>query len=152
MAIHSQPASDDGENYQEAFFRKLADLPSKTRRNRTRSTHMELIATWYPHLKSAHDKGYTYDELAGFIASEVGISITAGTLRKYMAKAKKEQGTASAKPVNSPPRSALPPIPQKPNPIPQKSSPKLSPDRQARLTNRKTISDDDIESQFSNLS
>jgi len=106
---------------------------------------MELIATWYPHLKSAHDKGYTYDELAGFIASEAEISITAGTLRKYMAKAKKEQGTASAKPVNSPPRSALPPIPQKP-------SPKLSPDRQARLTNRQTISDDDIESQFSNLS
>ncbi|MBD2060310.1 hypothetical protein H6F88_30670 [Oculatella sp. FACHB-28] len=145
MAIHSQPASDDGENYQEAFFKKLADLPSKTRRNRTRSTHMELIATWYPHLKSAHDKGYTYDELVELISSEAGISITAGTLRKYMAKAKKEQGTASAKPAKSPSRSALLPAPQKPNP-------KLSPDRQARLTNRKTISDDDIESQFSNLS
>ncbi|NJL56716.1 hypothetical protein HC928_17325 [bacterium] len=124
MAIHSQPASDDEENRQEAFLRKLADLPPKTRRNRTRATHMELIATWYPHLKSAHDKGYTYDELAGFIASEAGISIYGRNVEKVHGEwLKRSRVLLQSKPVNFVHLVRLYPLFLKTNPIPQSQVP-----------------------------
>jgi hypothetical protein len=144
MAIPFLP-NDDGESHREALLRKLAELPPKPRRNSKKATSMELVAAFYEHLKSAQERGYTYEELAELLSSEGSISITAGTLRKYMAKAKKEQESDVREPATSPAKPALPPT------TPQKASSTLSPDRQARLTRRTPEPDDDIESQFSNL-
>ena len=97
-------------------------------------------------LRIAQERGYTHEELAELISSERGIRITAGTLRKYMAQAKKDRGAVSAEP-SIPPTSPVSTLSNAP-----KFAATLSPDRQESLTRRKPVSsDDDIESQFSNL-
>lgn len=144
MATPPNPISEDGERSQ-ALLKRLSELPPKTRRTRKQTTLMEQVAAWYEHLKSAQERGYTYDELADLISFEGGISITAGTLRKYMAKAKKEQKTASAE-LSIPPISSASPLPNSP-----KATSNLPLDRQASLTRRESAPSDDIESQFSNL-
>lgn len=81
----------DDENQNERLIEKLNELPKKTRRKKRKDTLQDKVIQWYPILKEAHDKGYTYEELVDFIQDEMGISIAAGTLRKYMAFAKRQQ-------------------------------------------------------------
>lgn len=144
MAIPFTPISNSEEGKDAAFLKKLSELPHKPKRTRKQATLKEFVAKYYEHLNSAQERGYTYEELAELIFSWRGVSISAGTLRKYMAFAKKELKVLQQIPlVHSSDKASTP--------LSFPSPTNLTPDRQARLTRQKPESEDDIESQFSNL-
>jgi hypothetical protein len=83
------------------FLEKLSELPIKTRNSRNEKTLFSLVAQCYEELKSAKERGYTYEELAIFLKAEAKVSTTAGTLRKYMNRVAKEMIDTSVSSVKN---------------------------------------------------
>ncbi|MBD2231491.1 hypothetical protein [Phormidium tenue] len=105
------PISFSGEGddrSQHDILKKLSDLPSKTRSSTREGTLRSFVKKWYRDLKSAQERGYTYQDLVTFLEKEAGISTTAGTLRKYMNWATKEMSGEGSSPQEGKP------VPQKP--------------------------------------
>lgn len=143
--LNSQP--ENNEERETAFVERIQSLSSKPRQ-RTKTTLRDLVVKYYPILKPAHERGNTYEELALIFEEELSVSISSGTLRKYMAYAKKQVSTQIdaielSSPAPSESRSSKPA---------SQFQPKLkaiSPERRKRLLSNTQV--DDIESEFETL-
>ena len=89
MVIYLNPEPENNEEREAAFIEEIQSLPSKPRQSK-RITLRDLVAKHYSILKPAHDRGNTYEELAIIFEKRLAVSISSGTLRKYMAYAKRQ--------------------------------------------------------------
>lgn len=72
----------------EQFIETITSLPKKKRSRGV--TLQDLVTKHYVILKDAHERGYSYEELAPFFKESFGRVIKGDTLRKYMSRAKAE--------------------------------------------------------------
>jgi response regulator of citrate/malate metabolism len=148
--IHLNPGFNNDEDREEKFLEHLRSLEKKSRRKKKQETLQEKVLKWYSDLKTAQERGYTYEEIAELIAEKQGIQISAGTLRKYMTFAKHQQSETKEIPHPTKTRSVTTFSSAPASLIHSERSNKISSERRVSLTERKALPDD-IESEFENL-
>ena len=148
MSIRPNAGTGDDAEREAAFLKRLESLEAKPRRRQQKATLRDLMVKYYPILKPAQERGQTYDELALIFEEELGVNISPGTLRKYMAYAKKYSSEQVSPVVKL---TARPPTVSSAKPIPQVQAPPkgMSPERREKLF--RSVQSEDIESEFENL-
>ncbi|MGI0485475.1 hypothetical protein ACN4EK_08575 [Pantanalinema rosaneae CENA516] len=131
MSIRPNIGIGDDAERESAFLKELESLEAKPRRQQ-RSTLRDIVVKHYLILKHAQERGQTYDELALIFEKKLGVSIASGTLRKYMAYAKKYAANSPQALLQGQPKSTS-----------------MPPERREMLLRNSQY--DDIESEFENL-
>jgi len=148
MAMPLNLGGGDEAEREAAFIERVQSLPTKPRRQQKKTTLRDLVVKYYPILKPAQERGQTYEELSLIFEEELGVSISSGTLRKYMAFAR----THSADETELPnlPTDGSTKVHSAPTALPVKpKSTAMSPERREALIRHSQS--DDIESEFRNL-
>ncbi|OLP15918.1 hypothetical protein BST81_23615 [Leptolyngbya sp. 'hensonii'] len=148
MSIRPNAGTGDDAEREAAFLKRLESLEAKPRRRQQKATLRDLVVKYYPILKPAQERGQTYDELALIFEEELGVNISPGTLRKYMAYAKNHSGDNAALPKLSVAKPTNTRSPQVSLQVQPKSTSMPSERREMLLRNSQY---DDIESEFENL-
>lgn len=88
MADHQSLSPHHSQSDEARFIEALSSLTPKPRAPRT-DTLYSLVHRCYGELKGAKEQGYSYEDLAALFQTQLGKTITPGTLRKYMNRAAK---------------------------------------------------------------
>lgn len=88
MADQQSSTPHHSESDELRLVEALSSLAPKPRARRT-DTLYSLVHRCFGDLKSAKKRGYSYEELATLFHTQLGKTITPGTLRKYMNRAAK---------------------------------------------------------------
>ncbi|PSN15943.1 hypothetical protein C7293_04850 [filamentous cyanobacterium CCT1] len=91
MVDHQNSSPHHSESDEARFIQALSSLSPKPKARRT-DTLYSLVHRCFDDLKSAKKRGYSYEELATLFYTQLGRTITPGTLRKYMNRAAKAPG------------------------------------------------------------
>lgn len=131
MADQQSSSPHHSESDEARLTEALLSLPAQPRVRRRTNTLYSLVHRCFGDLKSAKERGYSYEDLAILFHTQLGKTITPGTLRKYMNRAAKAPDVGRVPDPGAVRESPISPIPaiRDPQgmPQPERAEPKRIP-------------------------